>query len=1404
MVCGSAIADVRDVVYGYNETNIFAVNIQTGAATNVFHFAAALTGDAAMAQRPSDGVLFYIDGQSGNDTVFSWDPSNPANPPVNLGRTGAGVPYLLRLAFAADGNLYGIDGPTTVIVRINQTNGVATTNATFTGGANGGGDMVFAPDGTCYMVLSTNLYTVPLAGGPVTTLGPITGIAAGTLTGLAFDEFGRMLACSSGNPSRIYVIDPATRVATALPSTLGEDSGDLCSVPRRVLTGFVYGDTNFNATLDAGESGTGLNLYIKLVATNAPGTAVLVTNVNAVTGGYSLNPVSGVYNLIVSGNATNTDLTPFLPAGWIGTQAPNQVISNVVVGAANLTNDNFGFFHGSVVTLAATATPAISPTNVNATFTITFTNISANLPQTLTDVADTLPAGVSYVGGTSTFNGGGIGDPAVNASIATWTGSFLIPPLQSLTLTFVATVPGIAGIYTNQAVAHIGPLLVDTTVNSTDDVPATATVTITGLADVSLVKTGPAIVLAGSNLTYNIAVSNAGPTAATNVIVKDTLPASAAFVSATGGGVHAGNLVTWPALANFPNGAATNFSVTVTAPPSGLFTNSASATSGTPDPNTSNNDGTGIANNVITKANRAPVAVNDLASTPKNTAVTVAVLGNDSDPDGDPLTITGVSPTNGTAGIVGTNVVFTPAAGFFGTATIGYTISDGNGGTAGALISVSVTNRPPMANGQGVTTVQGAPKAIVLTGSDPDGDPLTFAIVGAPANGTLSLLNTNTGTVTYTPNLSFAGTDSFTFTVNDGTTNSLPATVTVSLTTQADLAVFKTGPASAVAGANLTYTISVTNSGPSTATNVVVTDQLPAGVTLVGATPGFVTVPGNQISWTLASLGRNSQTNFTVTLVSSEGNVFTNVAFASSGTLDPNPANNNGTLTNSQTLTVVTPVADVAVFKTGGASVAPGGTVNYVITATNSGPSTASNVVVRDTLPAGAVFQSASGGFILSNNVVVWPGMTLARGASAAFTVAVTAPGSGSFVNIASSMSDTPDSNTNNNNGSSGGSQVTTSVTPTADVQVFLLGPTNVTVGDGFSYTIVVTNAGPSPAINTLAQDVLPTNLVFGTASGGGVVSNNVVTWPVFPVLASGQATNLVLTVIPVALGSTNLVQTNNANPFNFVETNLSTSTVGFLTNIASAFSATFDPNLTNNTGTLSPLAAVQTVIVPGVFSLVVSTNTYPTNGLEGVITNTIVPIGPNLFIVGTSAFNPQTGLYEEDVTVTNIGTVAVHALRLYVGGLRSGVAIYNATGTNNGVPYVEYDPPASTPLLPGNSVTFLLEFFVSDRQPFTNSLTAVAIIAPPASTVTGSSVPISQFQDLRNSANPRFLIQFGSIPGRTYTVLYSDNLVTWNVAVPSIVASANITQWYDDGPPKTLSKPTSVGSRFYQVILDP
>jgi hypothetical protein len=282
------------------------------------------------------------------------------------------------------------------------------------------------------------------------------------------------------------------------------------------------------------------------------------------------------------------------------------------------------------------------------------------------------------------------------------------------------------------------------------------------------------------------------------------------------------------------------------------------------------------------------------------------------------------------------------------------------------------------------------------------------------------------------------------------------------------------------------------------------------------------------------------------------------------------------------------------------------------------------------------------------------------------------------------------------------------------------------------------------------------------------------------------------------------------------------TPTVGILTNHASAFAATFDPNTNNNTASATyPNAQVQTVISNGVFSVFIATNTYLPTGLNGIVTNRIISAGsPGLFVVGTSAYNPQTDLYEEFVTVTNLGTTVVHALRLYVSGpgggpLRSGVTLENATGmTTNGVPYVEYDPPYNSTLYPPlypypnptNNVTFSLEFLVANRLPFTNTFSAVAILAPQVVPVSGVGVYVNtNYLDLRIPGDERFLIGFDSIPGRTYTILYGNTAdAITNVAVPSLVAGADVTLWYDDGPPETLSNPSSAGIRLYKVILDP
>ena len=620
----------------------------------------------------------------------------------------------------------------------------------------------------------------------------------------------------------------------------------------------------------------------------------------------------------------------------------------------------------------------------------------------------------------------------------------------------------------------------------------------------------------------------------------------------------------------------------------------------------------------------------------------------------------------------------------------------------------------------------------------------------------------------------------------------------------ADLAVAQFGPTNGVAGSNLVFTVTVTNFGPFIATNVLVTNLLSPGFTFANSTYGVNS--GNTVTWLIASLPVNGVTNLTLTAFATEGGTFTNIASGGSTTLDLYVTNNNGSLPNARSVTVIAPVADVVVFKTGDTNVNAGAVANYTITVSNAGPSTATSIVVQDTLPAGGTFQSATAGYSTNvAGVVTWNLSTLAPGAVTTYNISLLASASvSSLLDIATATSPISDPNTNNNNGSLPQSRVTTTVKPVADVQVFLYGPTNVTLGDGFSYTVVVSNGGPSSAISTLTRDFLPTNLVFTSASGGGILSNGVVVWPLLPLLTNGQATNFTVNVAQSAIGSTNLFSFP-PNQYNFIETNTSFF-VGSLTNVVSAFATTFDPNTNNNNGTL-PTAQVRTVITPGVFSVFLATNTYPNNALP---TNTIIPIGPNLFIVGTSAYNRQTQLYEEFVTVTNIGTVPVHALRLYVGGLRNGVTLYNATGTNNNnVPYVEYN----SPLLPfpaftnGSSVTFVLEFWVTDRHPFTNSLTAVAIPAPTVARLGGTeATKITEgFLDKRNP-NWRFILQFTSTPGQTYTVEYSDDsMATWNISVPSIVASATSTFWYDDGPPTTISRPDpSRLTRFYRVIRNP
>lgn len=184
--------------------------------------------------------------------------------------------------------------------------------------------------------------------------------------------------------------------------------------------------------------------------------------------------------------------------------------------------------------------------------------------------------------------------------------------------------------------------------------------------------------------------------------------------------------------------------------------------------------------------NSDPVANDDTATTAEDTPVSIDVLSNDTDADGDTLTVDSVTqPSQGVTVIEADGTItYTPNADFNGPDSFTYVVADGNGGSDSATVSVTVdpVNDSPTAADDahvvtgGETLVVPAP-GVLGNDSDVDGDPLT-AVLGTPtSNGSLSL-NAD-GSFEYTANEGFAGSDSFTYTASDGVASSSPATVTI-------------------------------------------------------------------------------------------------------------------------------------------------------------------------------------------------------------------------------------------------------------------------------------------------------------------------------------------------------------------------------------------------------------------------------------------------------------------------------------------------------------------------------------------------------------------------------------------------------------------------------------------------
>jgi cellulose biosynthesis protein BcsQ len=187
---------------------------------------------------------------------------------------------------------------------------------------------------------------------------------------------------------------------------------------------------------------------------------------------------------------------------------------------------------------------------------------------------------------------------------------------------------------------------------------------------------------------------------------------------------------------------------------------------------------------VVKAVNDAPVANPQAVTTKIGMPTSLALTGNDA--DGDPLTfIIDSAPVQSTLNLdpdfdANGKLIYTPAPGFTGTDSLAFKVNDGTLDSGLAEVAINVTeNRHPVAHPQSASTVEDISVAINLRAGDEDVDQLTYAVLVGPSNGSLS---GTAPSLRYTPDPNFTGSDQLTFTVNDGTVDSDPATVSIMVT----------------------------------------------------------------------------------------------------------------------------------------------------------------------------------------------------------------------------------------------------------------------------------------------------------------------------------------------------------------------------------------------------------------------------------------------------------------------------------------------------------------------------------------------------------------------------------------------------------------------------------------------
>lgn len=929
------------------------------------------------------------------------------------------------------------------------------------------------------------------------------------------------------------------------------------------------------------------------------------------------------------------------------------------------------------VTKTATALSGPNPPVLGQTTTydlvVTAKNPSA---YALSDVSvtDTLPAGVAIQSLTASA-----GTVSATGQDLLWNGFGLVAG-ASRTLTIRVSV--------TPASANVGsPMLLNPgasgtatrvagggTVSDTSESVSTATVLGPRLGVTKSVT--PSTVGPSDVVTYTVTLSSTGTSAATVTSVVDTLPAGFTFVAGSTTGTLGASAptvalpdVTWTGSFAIPAGQSRTL----------VFQALAASTPGTYD-------------NVV------QATANQLGGVSTGPTATVTVV-----PKAD-LSITKTDAPDPV--MAGDNLT--------------YTIVVSNAGPSPAT-GVTVTDTLP----DGVTFVPASSTAgCTLSGSTVTCPVAGTVNVGSPATVTIVVTTLTAGPLTNTASVGAGTVDP-----NAGN-NSSTATTNVNPTT-ANLSITKTAsPATAVAGENLTYTLAVSNAGPGTAPNVRVTDVLPAGLSFVSATdPGCsYDSTTRTLTCTAATLAPGVSTSFSVVTTVGPAQIadLSNTATVSSAIPDPVAAGDRATL--------VTPVvarADVSVTLSDTPDpVTAGGSLVYGLTVRNAGPSSAATVVVTDVLPPEVTFVSAPDCTYTSSTTVSCAAGMLAPGGSASFSVTVqVGPAvTGTITDTATVTTATADSNSANDSDT----EITT-VAVIADLAATkVAGAPTATPGGTLTYTLGVTNAGPSTATNVQITDVLPAELAFVSAPGCTYAAiSHTITCSVGSVaVGPGPTRTLVTTVDPAATGSvTNTASASSAAAGDPNSVNNAATAVVALTpsaDLVAAVSATPDPVTAGQA--LSVVAGVTNVGPSTATAVVLTTN------LPAALTPGTLPAGCTFSAPTVTCTRASLAPGGGPVTFTIPTTVAA--------GAPAGSTLSLATAVTSATP----DPAAANntaatsvtvrsdndlsvtladspdPVVAGTLLTYTAT--ATNTGPSTATGVEVTLTIPPGVTLAPSSVP--------------------------------------------------------------------------------